>query len=388
MARKKSEANPNQNNNSGKRASVEEVLNQFRQGNRDVVQAYDTIKKMENQEIPDILAALEQLSNILCEVTYFSKAYEILSTAAKDINGSPVLHELIARVAFVMEDFKKSIYHNGKAAKLQPEECSHNKSDIGLAYYRLGLQTNEQKHFEFGFKFCREALELNSMSANAMVNMGLIYKHQNGIEDALKMFKAAKQHEPTNVAAMVNIGCIEYEEFQHFDQAAILFLDALEVKPDDEEALCNLALALKRTSYLEYAKMAFEEAVNVSPGNTFILTNYMMFLLEQQNFDQFTKVIPHARRVMDRIELETIQKLHDEFKEAIEGTAGKTIPEDNEMSRTNTSMSGKPGEAGGLKRFSTMLRNNLVKKLAGVGSSKPAAGTEMGSVPEGEEDAY
>ena len=91
---------------------------------------------------------------------------------------------------------------------------------------------------------------------------------------------------------------------------------------------------------------------------------------------------------MDRIELETIQKLHDEFKEAIEGTAGKTIPEDNEMSRTNTSMSGKPGEAGGLKRFSTMLRNNLVKKLAGVGSSKPAAGTEMGSVPEGEEDAY
>ena len=97
-------------------------------------------------------------------------------------------------------------------------------------------------------------------------------------------------------------------------------MDALEIKPDDEEALCNLALALKRTSYIDYAKMAFEEAVNVSPGNTFILTNYMMFLLEQQNFDQFTKVMPHARRVMDRQELETIQKLHDEFREAIDGT--------------------------------------------------------------------
>lgn len=83
-------------------------------------------------------------------------------------------------------------------------------------------------------------------------------------------------------------------------------MDALEIKPDDEEALCNLALALKRTTYIDYAKMAFEEAVNVSPGNTFILTNYMMFLLEQQNFEQFTKVIPHARRVMDRQELETI----------------------------------------------------------------------------------
>ena len=63
-----------------------------------------------------------------------------------------------------------------------------------------------------------------------------------------------------------------------------MFLDVLEIKPDDEEALCNLALALKRTSYLDYARMAFEEAVNVSPGNTFILTNYMMFLLEQKSF--------------------------------------------------------------------------------------------------------
>ena len=72
-----------------------------------------------------------------------------------------------------------------------------------------------------------------------------------------------------------------------------------------------MALALKRTSYIDYAKMAFEEAVNVSPGNTFILTNYMMFLLEQQNFEQFTKVLPHARRVMDKQELETIQSLHE-----------------------------------------------------------------------------
>lgn len=94
---------------------------------------------MEGENIADILAALEQLSDILCQVTYFSKAKEVLSAACKDINGSPVLHELLARVYFVMEDFTRSIKHNKEAAKLQPEECSHNKSDIGLAYYRMGL---------------------------------------------------------------------------------------------------------------------------------------------------------------------------------------------------------------------------------------------------------
>lgn len=69
--------------------------------------------------------------------------------------------------------------------------------------------------------------------------------------------------------------------------------------------------------------------MNVSPGNTFILQNYMLFLLEQKRFDQFQKVMTHARRVMDKNELDTVTKLHDEFKAAIDGSAeGKMLPED------------------------------------------------------------
>jgi len=42
-------------------------------------------------------------------------------------------------------------------------------------------------------------------------------------------------------------------EANNYENAALRFLDALDIKPDDEEAICNLALALKKTSYLEYA---------------------------------------------------------------------------------------------------------------------------------------
>jgi len=84
------------------------------------------------------------------------------------------------------------------------------------------------------------------------------------------MFQAANEADPRNIGAIVNLGALEFEK-SNFENAAIRFLDALEIKQDDEEALCNLALALKKTSYTEYAQMAFEEAVNVSPGNTFIL---------------------------------------------------------------------------------------------------------------------
>lgn len=128
------------------------------------------------------------------------------------------------------------------------------------------------------------------------MNLGLIYKLSeltnfgpNNESEAAKLFKAAVdkdndkfKHDVSkrNPAALVNLGVIQYE-FSKYEEAAILFLDALAIKPDDQEALCNLGLSLKHTAYKEYAELALEEAVNVSPGNTFVLTNYMMLLLEQ-----------------------------------------------------------------------------------------------------------
>ena len=142
------------------------------------------------------------------------------------------------------------------------------------------------------------------------------------------MFKEAHACDPRNTGAIVNLGCIDYE-FQRYEDAAIAFLDALEIKPDDHEALCNLALALKKTpQYVDYAAIAFEEAINVSPGNTFILSNYMLFLLQQKMFDQFAKVLIHAKRVMNKDEVDVIVKMQMEFKHAIDGTEGQVLPED------------------------------------------------------------
>ena len=40
---------------------------------------------MEGEDIAAIVDALEQLSDIFCQATYFTKAYELLSVAVKDI---------------------------------------------------------------------------------------------------------------------------------------------------------------------------------------------------------------------------------------------------------------------------------------------------------------
>ena len=82
-------------------------------------------------------------------------------------------------------------------------------------------------------------------------------------------------------------------------------------------------------------------------------------------------MVPHARRVMDRVELETIQKLHDEFREAIDGTAGKTLPEDLEQANNMPVSPSTKKKGFGANLSLSKLRSTLNAKLGGVGSSKP-----------------
>lgn len=94
---------------------------------------------------------------------------------------------------------------------------------------------------------------------------------------------------------------------EKYEDSCFDYLYALEIDPSDSEILCNLGLALAKTQYKDYANIAFEEAVNSCVGNTEILSNYMLFLLEIQQFDKFNKVCIHASRVMDEQELKGLK---------------------------------------------------------------------------------
>ena len=112
------------------------MLENFKLGKRDVQIAYTIVKDMEKDDIQSIVKALEQLTDILCEVNLIDKAYNIMKIALKDKRENAELHEITARLAFINEEFLKSIFHNKEASKLKPDICWQNYSDMGLAYYR------------------------------------------------------------------------------------------------------------------------------------------------------------------------------------------------------------------------------------------------------------
>lgn len=67
----------------------------------------------------------------------------------------------------------------------------------------------------------------------------------------------------------------------------------------------------------------------------------------------------HARRVMDKLEIETVSKLYDEFKAAIDGTDGKVLPEDEAEKRNYTPLDP-------TKMKSAMKRAFSIKKGGGA----------------------
>ena len=129
------------------------------------------------------------------------------------------------------------------------------------------------------------------------------------------MFKAALREDPRNVSALVNLGCLMYQEDQRYDDAAIKFLDALAIKPDDEDALCNLALALKQTgdNNKEYADLAFREAIEINPNNTFIIENYLFFLLEVKKMNQFKEVLGQLKFALEEDDVARIKKVAESY---------------------------------------------------------------------------
>ena len=130
-------------------------------------------------------------------------------------------------------------------------------------------------------KLVDRALSIDPNCANAWLNKGNFQEDAGFSEQAKECYEKAISCNPNLVGAHNNLGNLKYAQ-NKVEDSCFNFLEALRIDPTDSEILCNLAMALSKTSYKDYAVTAFEEAVNQCVGNIEILVNYMVFLLEIQ----------------------------------------------------------------------------------------------------------
>lgn len=96
---------------------------------------------------------------------------------------------------------------------------------------------------------------------------------------------------------------------------------------DDPTTLCNLGLSLSTMpQFRDEAILAFEEAAELSPGDPYIIQNFLICLLEWGHEDRFRVLWKHAIRIMPQKQLLILSQMFNEFQTAIKGENAEIEP--------------------------------------------------------------
>jgi protein O-mannosyl-transferase len=100
----------------------------------------------------------------------------------------------------------------------------------------------------------------------AYENLGGVYMKANQVDEAVPQFRKALDLNPDDAEAMNELGVATMEEGQT-DQAVALFIRALEAAPNNAETHINLGMALLQKGQVENAANHFQHAAQIDPRN-------------------------------------------------------------------------------------------------------------------------
>ncbi len=144
----------------------------------------------------------------------------------------------------------------------------------GIIYDLLG-QTEKAK-----YDYLR-VLDLDSLNARALVNMGAYYGKQGKYEKALSLFKKALKRNPELFAAYSNLG-LAYLSLNKLDSAIVYFKKSLTYQTDPV-TYYNLSVVYKRQDSLAKAIYYMKNALMLSPNDPVFLYSMGELYLESQD---------------------------------------------------------------------------------------------------------
>ncbi|MFO1487944.1 MAG: tetratricopeptide repeat protein [Verrucomicrobiota bacterium] len=113
-----------------------------------------------------------------------------------------------------------------------------------MAHNNLGMIFKEEGRIDEAVVHYREALRLNSEYPEAHYNLGIVSYQSKQIDDALFHFQAAVRLKPEDAEARNNLGATLRAKGR-LDEAIFQFREALKLKPDYDLAWLNLARTIE-----------------------------------------------------------------------------------------------------------------------------------------------
>ncbi len=133
-------------------------------------------------------------------------------------------------------------------------------------------------------------------STKELIEKGDIYFDEGKFNQALDTYKKALDIEPKNVDAIICIGLC-YRHLEEYDKAIMFYNNALEIEPDNKTALNNKGYTLEMKNQIEEAIEFYKGSLEIDPNYDMPLVNLTKIYLDRKDYKAAIKVYKNALEV-------------------------------------------------------------------------------------------
>ena len=171
------------------------------------------------------------------------------------------------------------------------------RPNLAQAHINLGIVLRQQNRLDEAAAHYEHALALKPDSVEALNNLGIILWQQGRLDEAAAQHRQALALDRACAEAYSNLGCVLAKQRKP-DEAAAVFQQALLFKPDYPEALNGLGFALGRQGRLDQAEAQFVRAIALRPDYAEVLNNLGVTLLDQGRLNEAAQVFERLQSLV------------------------------------------------------------------------------------------
>jgi tetratricopeptide (TPR) repeat protein len=133
-------------------------------------------------------------------------------------------------------------------------------------------------------------------STKELIEQGDIFFDEKRFQKALETYKKALEVEPENIDALICCGLC-YRNLEEYDKAIEYYDNALEIEPDNKTALNNIGYVLECKGKIEEAIEYYNKSLEVDPNYDMPLVNLTKIYLDRKDYKSAIKVYKNALEV-------------------------------------------------------------------------------------------
>ncbi len=224
-------------------------------------------------------------------ITMLQKAIDAFLNATIIKEDEPQAYALLATCYYQIGEKQKSADMIVKAVQRNPEDATIN--------YTAGQIFLQLDDLDQAFPYFVKAVELDPHNAKAIRSLAQAYYDMGNTEESIQTYETAIREE-TNLRVRAdlyfNLGIL-YDKVGNFELAEDNFLNAVDLNPEDQEAILGMAQTFEMSEKWRKAEKFYKELISLDPENPVYYRGMARVQMKQGNLDEAQRYYQKSKKL-------------------------------------------------------------------------------------------